>query len=103
MQVKLIKDCTGPNPAFDPKKPVDQATNWPTVPKPAGTVITDPDAHYLMYGDDPNAVAVDAEAQAKFIAYQKTRAAGLAARKAGLNTADGTASDATEDQAGKSL
>jgi hypothetical protein len=103
MQVKLIKDCTGPNPSYDPKKPVDQASNWPTVPKPAGTVITDPDAHYLMYGDDPNAVAVDAEAQAKFAAYQKARTAGLAARKAGLEMPGGTASDGSEDLSAKSL
>ncbi len=93
MKVRLIKNCEGPNPAYNPKKPKDEVTNWPVIPKLKGTVIDHPDAHYLTYGEDPNAEPVDEEAKAKFEVYQKNREAGLAARA--LRAAE-DGSDSTE-------
>ena len=101
MKAILIKDCKGPNPSFDPSKPTDRTVvginadgtkvraNWPEVDKPKGMVIDHPDAHYLCYGEDPNAEPHDEECLNVFNEYRTRREAGLAAREAQASEDDG--------------
>lgn len=81
MQVILIKDCLGPNPDFNPNKPVDYETNNPERVVPKGTILSDPMAFYHCRGDDPNAEPYDDEAKANQARYLAWRAKQIADRE----------------------
>lgn len=62
MKVRLIRDCTGPNPQFNPRKPVSKENPFETA-RPNGLEIESPDAWLLCVGSDPVAVPIDDEAR----------------------------------------
>jgi hypothetical protein len=65
MKVKLVRDCWGPNPAFNSRRPLDRENNWPELVVSAGTEIEHPQAWMLCLdkGEFPaEAEPVDDEA-----------------------------------------
>lgn len=72
MKVRIIRDCTGPNPEHDPRQKPGPG-NWPHRPIPIGTEIEDPDAWHLCLpqgGQPAVAEPLDTEAHDKVTAFQ---------------------------------
>ena len=78
MQVRLLNDETGPNPAFNPKLPQDKETNWPERDLPKGTIITSADAYHLCLVTPCLAEPVDQEA-IDIVAKYRPNGLGIAA------------------------
>lgn len=68
MRVRIIRETTGPNPAYDPRKPSHPQDNAPIRVLPVDTEIEGPKAwlHCLgRYDEPPVAEPIDEEAKAK--------------------------------------
>lgn len=84
MRARLIRECDGPNPLFDPRKPVSPS-NRRDIMLPIGTILDDPKAwihccpdHYKVVRAEPadeECEQIVAEKYAKFASI-------LAARRA---------------------
>ena len=72
MQVRLIKDCFGPNPKFD-KTRLAGPGNPREVTVPKGTILDHPLAFMHCRGEDPNAEPFDDEAKQHEADYQAWR------------------------------
>lgn len=79
MKVRLLVDCEGPNPHFDPTQPADEL-NPHTIPIPAGTEIEDKHAWLLCFPEfgaaTGRAEPIDDEAKRR-IAFEAKRNARL--------------------------
>ncbi len=80
MRVRLIADQLGPNPKFDRRRPVS-AANPINVTVPAGTVIDDPEAIYLVINDQ--AEPIDDEAKQAYARHIERKEQALLARRHG--------------------
>lgn len=86
MQVRLIKDCFGPNPNFDKRKPAG-LENPREITVPKGTILDDPMAYIHCRGEDPNAEPYDDEAKKNHAEYLAWRANAIKEREAGEDSA----------------
>lgn len=102
MRVRLIIDAEGPNPEFDPSKPVSPENRASRV-IPSGTEIEDPEAFYLCrpdYDGITRAEPVDDEAKARHASWvaRLKRADGsreqtVSEQRAALAAAEGKAAE----------
>lgn len=99
MRVRLITDCKGPNPDFNPRLKPDRKTNCHEIDRPKGTEIEHPDAWMLCVGSEPVAEPLDDEAKTLVSEALERRRRGLIARaeRAAEALDPATANDASTD------